>query len=73
MPRHALPLALFVILTSGCTSGPIQNQGVPVEVRSAARIVPGCIQIADGLHCQELVPAPKTHTVDRQRVPGIML
>lgn len=73
MPRQALLLALLAILTSGCTSAPIQNQAVPTEVRSAARIAPGCIQLADGWHCQELVPASKAEPMDRQRVPGILL
>ncbi len=73
MPRQALPLALLAILTSACTSAPIQYQAVPAEARSAARIAPGCIQLADGWHCQELVPASKAGSMDRQRVPGILL
>jgi hypothetical protein len=46
---------------------------VPAGVRSAAMIAPGCIQLADGWHCQELVPASKAESMDRQRVPGILL
>lgn len=73
MPRHALSLALFAILTSGCTSAPIQNQPVPAEVKSAAKVAPGCILLTTGWHCQELVPASKAKARDRQRVPGILL
>lgn len=72
MPRLATLLVLISMAT-GCTSHQQLEKGLPAEIKPATRVVPGCVQLSAGWHCQEFVPAPHPGQPDRQRVPGILL
>ncbi len=73
MMRYTLSTLLSAALLAGCTSTPAKIQPETTEALADKRIMPACIQLADGLHCQVLVPASKAEPLNRQRVPGILL